>query len=239
MLLSRDLEPEKNSAYNTARSVMQAGDLSWAEYYQVKDGRDMDGNGSAAQEETAQYLFENLPEDKAKKVFDAYYPDAKTPYEDYAQHSQEIKDSGFTKQEYDALTDTVKDAKAGKESWDSKGDNAVIDAVLAAVDKGLSEDGAALLISENTSKYYSNPFSALVDSGRSMQESMGILDDIDAPGKKDGKEVPPDKAIQQSELKAYYKAHPEEEEIIAIIWDAMGYTGKSTKTFEDYKKTLK
>ncbi|MBQ7222372.1 MAG: hypothetical protein IJS02_02775, partial [Bacteroidales bacterium] len=238
VLLSRGEQTEK-SDYDKARAIKDAGGMSWAQYYQTKEGRDMDGSGKPGAEETAQYLFENFPEDKAKKIFDAYYPDSKTPYEEYAGHAQEIKDAGFTKQEYDALTATVKEAKTGAESWDSKGDNAVIDAVVAAVGKGLSEDGATLLITENTSKYYANPYSALIDSGRSMQESMDILNLIDAPGKKDGKEVPPDKAIQQAELKAYYKEHPEEEVVIALIWDSMGYTGKNTKDFETYKKTLK
>ena len=232
--LERGEQPEK-TAYDKARSIKDAGGMSWAEYYQTQDSRDMDGNGSYAQEETAQYLFENFPEDKAKKIYDAYYPNSKTPYEDYAKTSQIAQDSGYTKEAYDALVDTVTHAKDGKETWDSTGDSLVIDTIMKAVDDGLTEDGAIKLLSEKTSNNYKHPFAALIDEGYAMQEAMDLIDQIDKPSK----DNPGNKAIEQSELKVFYKEHPELEKVISVIWDAMGYKGKDTKDFETYKKSLK
>lgn len=230
VLEARGKEPVVDKGYEKAKSVMEAADLSWAEYLKLDDEM------PRGYEDIAKYLFDSdLTDEQAEAVYDIYNT-SKNPYSDLRDKFQTVADSGFTEEEYNALGDTISAAKDGKEPWDSAGNSAVVDAVLGAVDKGLSEDAAASLIIENTSKNYKNPFSALLDAGHRMPDAMDILSLIDVPDK-DGN--PPNRSIEQKELTAYYKAHPEEEEIIALIWDAMGYTGKNTKTWEDYKASLK
>lgn len=220
VLLSRDQEPEKNSEYNTARSVMQAGDLSWAEYYQIKDGRDIDGNGSVAQEETAQYLFENLPEDKAKKVFDAYYPDAKTPYEDYAQHSQEIKDAKFNSvADYNALADSVMAAKSeAKNEHDSTGN---VEAAQIVKNADITDEQKDLLIS-SVSKEYKAAYDIVRKRGYGANDTIDLLLGIDATPTKNSKAN--NGSISQEELLAYAKEHPEDDPLIGAIWDSRNYS---------------
>lgn len=231
VLESRGEEPETDKGYEKAKAVMDAAGMSWGEYLNASDSL------GKSQESTAQYLFNSdLDPEQAEAVYNVYYPDAKHPYSEFADKFQTVADSGFTEEEYDALGETIKAAKEGKEPWDSAGNSAVVDAILGAVDRGLSEDAAASLIIDGTSKNYKNPFSALLDDGKTMQEAMDILALIDVPDK-DGN--PPNRSIDQKELVAYYKEHPEEEEIIALIWDAMGYTGKTTKDWETYKGSLK
>ena len=61
---------------------------------------------------------------------------------------------------------------------------------------------------------------------------MDYLAQIDQPGKDGNKNM----AIEQAELIAYFKEHPEEEAKIALVWDAMGYTGKKTIDWETFAK---
>jgi len=237
VLEARGEEPVTDSGYERAKAVMKAGKLSWGEYFDIDKNRDMDGNGSPGQEETAQYLFDSgMSDEEAEKVYNVYYPNAKTPYSEWAEGFRTVANSNFSREEYDALTDSITEEKKDKEPWDSAGNSAVVDAVLGAVDRGLSDDAAVSLIIDNTSKNYSNPFAALIDDGHSLEESMDFLGRIDQPGA-DG--TPPNKSIEQKELIAFYKEHPEEEVLIALVWDSMGYTGKNTKDFATYKGSLK
>ena len=226
VLAARGEEPVTNSDYEKAKAVMEAGGMSMGEYFSAK------GSLGSSQESTAAYLFNSgMDPEKAEAVYNVYYPNAKHPYSEFSEKFETVKNSGYTEEEYDALGATIDEAKAGKEPWDSAGDSAVLDAITEAVGKGLSDDAATSLIIENTSKNYKNPFSALIDDGHSMQEAMDILDLIDQPGK-DGS--PGNRSIEQSELIAYYKAHPEEEPLVSLLWDVMGYTGKNTKDWETF-----
>ncbi len=237
VLDARGEEPVTDSGYERAKAVMNAGNLSWGEYFDIDKNRDMDGNGSPGQEETAQYLFDSgMSDEEAENVYNVYYPNAKTPYSEWAEGFRTVANSNFSREEFDALTDSITEEKKDKEPWDSAGNSAVVDAVLGAVDSGLSDEAAVSLIIDNTSKNYSNPFSALIDDGHSLEESMDFLGRIDQPGA-DG--TPPNRSIEQKELIAFYKEHPEEEVLIALVWDSMGYTGKNTKDFATYKGSLK
>ena len=75
----------------------------------------------------------------------------------------------------------------------------------------------------------SDPITALIDTGMDAGEAGNFVMKVSGG----------DGQIKQAELKDYYAAHPDEEDVIAAIWDTMGFTGKSTATWEAYKGSLK
>lgn len=75
----------------------------------------------------------------------------------------------------------------------------------------------------------SDPITALLDTGMDSGEAGSFVMAVSGG---DGK-------INQSELKDYYGEHPEDEDVIAAIWDTMGFTGAKTATWEAYKSSLK
>ena len=68
---------------------------------------------------------------------------------------------------------------------------------------------------------------ALTDTGMDSQQ---IIDTIMEIGGGDGK-------VSQADMKTWYAEHPEDEETIAALWDAAGFTGTNTSTFEKYKES--
>lgn len=75
----------------------------------------------------------------------------------------------------------------------------------------------------------SDPITALLDTGMDAGEAGSFVMKVSGG----------DGEIKQAELKDYYAAHPDEEDVIAAIWDTMGFTGKNTATWELYKGSLK
>ena len=62
--------------------------------------------------------------------------------------------------------------------------------------------------------YLTKPYNALVNAGMSSQRSKDFLGKIDADG---------NNSVKQAEMIAYYKAHPEDEQYVAAMWNSYGY----------------
>ena len=69
---------------------------------------------------------------------------------------------------------------------------------------------------------------ALTDAG---METSDVLDFLFG--------VAEDGSPTQAELKSYYKEHPDEADYIGALWDASGFTGKDTATWELYLASVK
>ena len=69
---------------------------------------------------------------------------------------------------------------------------------------------------------------ALTDAG---METADVLDFLFG--------VAEDGSPTQAELKSYYKEHPDEADYIGALWDASGFTGKDTATWELYLASVK
>ena len=74
-----------------------------------------------------------------------------------------------------------------------------------------------------------DPVTALLDIGYSDKKAASTVMTISGG---DGK-------ISQDELKNYYAQHPGDEKVIAALWNAAGFTGKTTATWDLYKASLK
>ena len=63
-------------------------------------------------------------------------------------------------------------------------------------------------------KYMVKPYTALVEAGMSSQQSQQVLTEMDTDG---------NNSVKQSEMLAYYKAHPEDEQYVEAMWNSYGY----------------
>ena len=154
-------------------------------------------------------------EEEKEQIWDTWMSDAANSY------------SGLKVQQ------TVKEAKAQKTSeYDSKGDNAAVQMLLGSDLDDAGKDEAMQYVGSS----FRNDYNALRESDYSPDEIFNLIVDADALGKGDKKN---NGSIDQKELTALYKKYPELEPLISTVWDARGFTGKTTKTWETYKKTLK
>ena len=64
------------------------------------------------------------------------------------------------------------------------------------------------------SGYMAKPYNALVGAGMSSQQSKDTLAEMDTDG---------NNSVKQSEMIAYYKAHPEDEAYVEAMWNSYGY----------------
>ena len=62
--------------------------------------------------------------------------------------------------------------------------------------------------------YLSKPYNALVDAGMSSQRSQEVLTEMDTDS---------NNSVKQSEMIAYWKAHPEDEQYVMAMWNSYGY----------------
>lgn len=64
------------------------------------------------------------------------------------------------------------------------------------------------------SGYLTKPYNALVEAGMSSQRSQEVLSQMDTDS---------NNSVKQSEMIAYYKAHPEDEAYVEAMWNSYGY----------------
>ena len=91
-----------------------------------------------------------------------------------------------------------------------------------------------MLIGKVSSKFV-DFYNVARENGYGANDAIDLLLAIDAtPGGKN--DTPNNGSVSQGELKAYYKEHPEDEVIIALLWNSKNY---SAGTWEEIKGKIK
>ncbi|MBP5162941.1 MAG: hypothetical protein ILP16_08200 [Spirochaetales bacterium] len=234
VLEARGEEPVTDKAYEKAKTIMNDAGLSWAEYFNVESGRDVNGDGNNSQEETVSYLLgSGLDDDKAEAVYNALYPTSQKPYSEIRDKVQGIEDAGFESLDaFNAIADAVAEARsAAKDEFDSAGN---IEAAQLVKDADLTDEQKDMLIGKVSSKFV-DFYNVARENGYGANDAIDLLLAIDAtPGGKN--DTPNNGSVSQGELKAYYKEHPEDEVIIALLWNSKNY---SAGTWEEIKGKIK
>lgn len=214
------MEPKEKDGYESAKNLMSAAGLSWAEYFDVKKGRDVNGDGSNSQNETVSYLLgSGFDDEKMESIYNALYPDSGN-FSEVRDKVQGIEDAGFASlDEYNAANKAVSEARKDvKDEHDSLGNVAAANAVR---DANLTDEQKDVLIT-SVSTDFKGFYDVAREAGRSADDTIDLLLAIDAtPATKS--DTPGNGSISQGELKAYYLAHPEDEVIIALLWDSKQY----------------
>ncbi|MBP5163423.1 MAG: hypothetical protein ILP16_10685 [Spirochaetales bacterium] len=214
------MEPKEKDGYESAKKLMDEAGLSWAEYYDIKKGRDVNGDGSNSQNETVSYLLgSGFDDEKMESIYNALYPDSGN-FSEVRDKVQGIEDAGFESlDEYNAANKAVSEARKNvTDEHDSSGNVAAANAVR---DAKLTDEQKDVLIS-SVSTDFKGFYDVAREAGRSADDTIDLLLAVDAtPATKS--DTPGNGSISQGELKAYYLAHPEEEVIIALLWDSKAY----------------
>jgi Ca2+-binding EF-hand superfamily protein len=103
-------------------------------------------------------------------------------------------------------------------------DRDMFDTIL---DLDMSDEDTDTTVNRYLSSGNRNNYNTLRGAGQSPEKSIEILKGIDTDEKG---------TISQKEMWAYYKAHPEDEAAIEALFNAQGYTGKTTKNWATFKK---
>lgn len=103
-------------------------------------------------------------------------------------------------------------------------DREMFDTIL---DLDMSDEDTDTTVNRYLSSGNRNNYNTLRGAGQSPEKSIEILKGIDTDEKG---------TISQKEMWAYYKAHPEDEAAIEALFNAQGYTGKTTKNWATFKK---
>jgi ribA/ribD-fused uncharacterized protein len=103
-------------------------------------------------------------------------------------------------------------------------DREMFDTIL---DLDMSDEDTDTTVNRYLSSGNRNNYNTLRVAGQSPEKSIEILKGIDTDEKG---------TISQKEMWAYYKAHPEDEAAIEALFNAQGYTGKTTKNWATFKK---
>lgn len=103
-------------------------------------------------------------------------------------------------------------------------DREMFDIIL---DLDVNDEETDTIVNRYLSSGNRNNYNTLRGAGQSPEKSVEILKGIDTDEKG---------TISQKEMWAYYKAHPEDEAAIEALFNAQGYTGKTTKNWATFKK---
>lgn len=116
------------------------------------------------------------------------------------------------------------EAKAAKKAEEKAAKNAAKEAEKSGADllaetatKNASQselNAAQEQIESKPTGYLTKPYNALIEAGMSSQRSQEVLSQMDTDS---------NNSVKQSEMIAYWKAHPEDEQYVIAMWNSYGY----------------
>ena len=190
--------------------------------------------GDITQSEATEYLaFSDIPEDQQEKIYNLMFPNAAKEYgeQDLVVASKQMGEEASL-DTYNDIMSFIDEATAERANeYDTKGYNEVMSALLDYDAGDGVKDAAMARAGTKTNAVYQ----ALREDGElPANDALSLILGIDGTSTKNKKYLN-NGSINQDELKAYFKEHPEEEAEIAIVWDSMEYK-KNGKifTWEDY-----
>ena len=202
--------------------------------------------GEINQDDVFAYLRNaDFSEDQKTRIWNTMLGDPQTSYQDKLDKAQEkeaqekeITDAGFDSvEEYNELTEKIAEAKSGAiNEYDSAGDVNVLNYILDF--KGTDEQ-QDLAMSKANAKIRSDYEAVRAGTSMSSDEVISLLLAIDENNEGSNKDHKKNGSITQAELQTYYEDHPEQADVIGLIWDSKGYTNnKKEFTWADYLASL-
>lgn len=196
-------------------------------------GVDKNGNDSFSQDELYNYYLENGSSEKLikaiwdangfSKTWDQYKAGKKTEYDKLALENGETYQFGSAEKQ---LKDLQGDARLSMQKADADPAMFKVISGMKLSDKDTDTVVDRYVSSSNRANYH-----VLRDAGLKPSECFDMIIGIDENGKG---------TVSQKEMWAYYKAHPDQEKYIELLFNSQGYTSKGQpKTWKTFKKSQK
>ena len=210
ILEAAGMEPKGNSEYEKAKAVMDVSGMSWADFFTFDSGV------PKKQSDLAKFLVDSdFTAEQQEAIYDIYNT-GETPFSEYRDKEQAAHDNGWESADVQAaMLADVKAFKEGiKNEYDSKGN---IEAAEYIRNQDLTDQQKDSLIGE-ASKDFKDYYDVIRGNDVSANDTIDLLIAIDATPTKSS--TPNNGSISQSELIAYYQTHPEDEWLIAALWNS-------------------
>ena len=208
--------------YEKAEVIRKAAGLSWPEYYQFKEDLSIaSGGNTPSMEELVRFLQEGEYKNP-HKIYDAYFPTATTSYSDKVEfirkaeeQEAEAKKAGWEsaeqfKQDQQAMAEFKTEQK---NEYDTSSMVAISNYIRNA---DRTDEQKDMLMAGSSNAFSKSYASVREQSDLTPDEVIDLLLAID--------NTPTSTAtagngnIAQAELKAYYREHPEDNDVLSIIF---------------------
>ena len=222
VLEMRGKEPVSTKNEDVAKEIMNAGKMTFAEYYKFDDDLDTySGGGVPSQEELVSFLDEG-GYTNPDKIYSAILPNAKTSY---AEAKEKMDAAKAQEAEYQSAgwesTEDFKADQAAMAEYKKDAKNEYDTSSMVAISNYIRDanrtDEQKDMLMADSSNAFAKSYAAIREEGdMSPNEVIDLLLAIDAT--ETSTATPGNGSIAQAELKAYYKEHPELDDTLAIIF---------------------